>query len=121
MIQRSTRRPRRGRRTALTRIIRATNLEPLDRRILLAAPAEVTSWRNDTHNTGQNLAETVLTPTNVNATTFGLLSRATLDGQVYAQPLLKANVNAAFQYIITGGFLLLAASADALGRRRQST
>lgn len=35
--------------------------------------------------------------------------------------LLKANVNAAFQYIITGGFLLLAASVDAFGRRKQST
>jgi D-xylose transport system permease protein len=32
--------------------------------------------------------------------------------------LLKANLNAAFQYVITGGFLLLAAAVDALGRRK---
>jgi D-xylose transport system permease protein len=55
----------------------------------------------------------------------GRIRDAVLGGIVIAMIpnglLLKANVNAAFQYIITGGFLLLAASADALGRRRQST
>ena len=33
---------------------------------------------------------------------------------------LKVNINAAYLYIITGAFLLLAAAADAFGRRRQS-
>jgi D-xylose transport system permease protein len=32
--------------------------------------------------------------------------------------LLKVNLNAAYQYIITGAFLLLAAAVDAFGRRR---
>jgi D-xylose transport system permease protein len=34
--------------------------------------------------------------------------------------LLKVNLNAAYQYIVTGAFLLVAAAVDALGRRRQS-
>jgi D-xylose transport system permease protein len=55
----------------------------------------------------------------------GRIRDAVLGGVVIAMIpnglLLKANVNAAFQYIITGGFLLLAASVDAIGRRRQST
>jgi D-xylose transport system permease protein len=55
----------------------------------------------------------------------GRIRDAVLGGVVIAMIpnglLLKPNVNAAFQYIITGGFLLLAASADAIGRRRQST
>jgi D-xylose transport system permease protein len=35
--------------------------------------------------------------------------------------LLKTNLNAAYQYVITGAFLLLAAAVDALGRRRSAT
>jgi D-xylose transport system permease protein len=35
--------------------------------------------------------------------------------------LLKTNLNAAYQYIITGAFLLLAAAVDALGRRRSAS
>lgn len=35
--------------------------------------------------------------------------------------LLKTNLNAAYQYVITGGFLLLAAAVDALGRRKSAT
>jgi D-xylose transport system permease protein len=35
--------------------------------------------------------------------------------------LLKVNLNAAYQYVITGAFLLLAAAVDALGRRRSAT
>jgi D-xylose transport system permease protein len=34
---------------------------------------------------------------------------------------LKPNLNASYQYIITGAFLLLAAAVDALGRRRSAT
>ncbi len=39
------------------------------------------------------MSETVLTPTDVNPTDFGKNFTATLDGQVYAQPLAVSNVN----------------------------
>ncbi len=48
---------------------------------------------NDNLRTGQNLNETVLTPANVNAATFGKLSTYQLDGVAYASPLYAANVN----------------------------
>jgi D-xylose transport system permease protein len=34
--------------------------------------------------------------------------------------LLHPDINAAFQYVITGAFLLVAAAIDALGRRHQN-
>jgi hypothetical protein len=43
--------------------------------------------------TGNNTNETVLTPQNVNAAGFGKLFSFTVDGQIYAQPLLVQSVN----------------------------
>jgi hypothetical protein len=69
--------------------------EALENRLLLTSisPASQVMYHNDQYSTGDNLAETVLTPANVNSTDFGLVARATLDGQVYAQPLVVPNVN----------------------------
>ncbi|HYM06899.1 MAG TPA: LamG-like jellyroll fold domain-containing protein [Terriglobales bacterium] len=49
--------------------------------------------RNDNLRTGQNLSETVLTPANVNASTFGKLYSYALDGVAHASPLYVANVS----------------------------
>src|SRR5262249_20031382 len=66
-------------------------VEQLENR--LAPSTSVLSYHNDSFSTGQNLNETILTPGNVNASTFGKLFTTPVDGQVYAQPLYMAGVN----------------------------
>jgi hypothetical protein len=60
----------------------------------LAATAQtaVTTYHNDNNRTGWNKTESVLTPANVGAATFGLLQKITLDDQVDAQPLVVPGV-----------------------------
>ncbi len=59
----------------------------------LNAQPSVTTWRNNLSRSGENLAETILTPANVNASQFGkILSRPVLDGQIYSQPLYLPSV-----------------------------
>ncbi len=48
---------------------------------------DVVTYKSDLARTGQNLTETVLTLSNVNATTFGKLRFLSADGKVDAQPL----------------------------------
>ena len=52
-----------------------------------SAQTRVTTQHYDNARTGQNTAETSLTPANVNSTLFGKLFVLSVDGQVYAQPL----------------------------------
>ncbi|HZQ22552.1 MAG TPA: pyrrolo-quinoline quinone [Terriglobales bacterium] len=64
--------------------------------LLLLVPTlfatDVVTYHNDNARTGQNTKETLLTPLNVNASTFGKLMTLSVDGIVDAQPLYLANV-----------------------------
>ncbi len=53
----------------------------------LRAQSGVLTWHNDAARTGQNLLETILTPANVNSTSFGKLFTLSVNGKVDAQPL----------------------------------
>jgi hypothetical protein len=54
--------------------------------------AGVYTYRNDLTRSSINSKEYVLTPSNVNKSSFGKLFSCTVDGSVYAQPLWVANV-----------------------------
>ena len=53
----------------------------------------VTTYHNDNARTGRNLNETILTTSNVNASSFGKLFVIAVDGKVDAQPLYLPSVS----------------------------
>ena len=53
----------------------------------------VTTYRNNLARSGENLQETILTPSNVAPAQFGKLFSQPVDGQVYAQPLYMPSVS----------------------------
>src|SRR5713101_6124692 len=52
----------------------------------------VGTWHNDNLRTGQNIRETILTPSNVNSSLFGKLFSHVIDSYAYAQPLYLSNI-----------------------------
>ena len=61
----------------------------------VSAQVSVTTYRNNLARTGENLAETILTPVNVNPVQFGKIFSRPVDGQLYAQPLYLPSVTIA--------------------------
>jgi hypothetical protein len=60
-----------------------------------SASADVTTYKYDAMRSGQNPAESTLTPANVNVSTFGKLNNLLVDGKVDAQPLYLSNLTVA--------------------------
>jgi hypothetical protein len=65
--------------------------------LLLALPCargvDVLTHMNDNNRSGANTSETILTPANVNQSTFGKLWSYSVNGATYAQPLYVSGVN----------------------------
>ena len=80
----------------------------------------VLTYHNDNGRTGQYLKETVLTPSNVNATKFGKKFAQPVDSYVYAQPLFVAGLNIGGQthdvvFVVTENNSVYAFDANAAG------
>jgi hypothetical protein len=87
-----------------------------------AGQTAVTTYHYDNYRTGWNSSETVLTPANVNSSSFGLLLSVQLDDQADAQPLLVPGVNITagnnqgthdVVYVVTGNDTVYAIDANA--------
>lgn len=58
----------------------------------ISLATDVVTYHNDIARTGQNLEETILTPSNVNSTSFGKLFTLPVDNVIDAEPLYLSGV-----------------------------
>jgi len=84
----------------------STTSEPA---LLTVYPIDVLTYHNDNARTGQYLAETILTPSNVNQAQFGKINFLPMDGRVDATPLYASKVTVPDKGVHN---LLIAASED---------
>jgi hypothetical protein len=80
----------------------------------------VLTYHNDNSRTGQYTLETVLTPSNVNSTTFGKKFAQTVDSYIYAQPLFVPGLSINGQthdvvFVVTEANSVYAFDANASG------
>ena len=61
------------------------------------ALGNVTTWQNDNGRTGQNTSQTLLTTANVQKSSFGLICKIPITGQIYGQPLVVGST----VYVVT--------------------
>ncbi len=63
--------------------------------VLAGAQTNILTQHNDNNRDGLNATETILHPSSVNTTQFGMLFKVAVDDQVYAQPLYMSNMSIA--------------------------
>jgi len=91
---------------------------PVPGLVTAAAPAtDIATYHNDDFRSGQNLQESILTPANVNSTTFGKLFSVSVDTTIDAEPLILSSlsiggVNHNVLYAVTEGDTVYAFDAD---------
>src|SRR5262245_59654733 len=84
----------RGFTTSAVAILSAALVIVVETRTLVSlGGADVLTYHNDTRRTGQNLNETILSPSTVTAALFGKVATLAVDGKVDAQPLLLSGVS----------------------------
>jgi hypothetical protein len=85
--------------------------------VAAATGTDVLTYHNDNSRSGQNLTETILTPSNVNSKQFGLLRVLAADGLVDGQPLVASSLSVSgtvhnVVYIVTENDSVYAYDAD---------
>jgi hypothetical protein len=93
---------------------------------VVSSNVDVVTYHYDAMRSGANTNETVLTPANVNSTTFGLLGSFTVDGKVDVQPLYLSNVSIAgaiknVLYVVTEHDTVFAFDADSVNATSATT
>jgi len=85
---------------------------------LVSSATDVVTYHNDIARTGQNLQETILTPSNVNSSSFGKLFSFAVDAKIDAEPLYLSSVSIPGKgthnviYVVTENDTVYASDAD---------